>query len=675
MHTTAHRWQGNGQTPPASLPRDELQFEPISCPLLDHGQGRGDQRPSAWIGKNQQGEIVTAGCHSTACDDAEVRRALDIQPARTELRAAMREAAQASQEKRRVRILPEAVRQALAEYSSAEPATAQNPYLKFKGVQPHPNLRAVGGTLLVPAFNSEGQLVSVMRIFSPGVMKKGKRSAVRFRKLWPKGTRKSGLLCHLDASDEKIILAEGIATALSIGEVTGCTSVCTFGDGNLTAAAKLARELHPEAEIIVAADHDAGIKAAREAARAVGGLVAMPKTPGFDFNDLHQKFGLRAVRARLLKADTPEPSDDEQLEHLATLGPLEYARARKATARAMDIPVGALDEAVRDLRKAGKVADAQGTPVVFQDAVPAAEPQDGALLLTDLSAAVRRCVVLPKHADTAIALWIIFSHIFHIFGIAPLLAILSPEMRCGKTTLMCLLLRLCARALPSSNITPAVLFRAIEKFRPTLLIDEADSFLKMRDELRGVLNSGHDRELAFVMRSVGDDHEPAAFNTFGPKAVAMIGKLPPTLADRSVTIHLRRKLPAERVRSMRTERAKAELLELRSRIARFAADHADDIGHSAVIVPSKLNDRQRDNWRPLLAIAQLAGKAWLGRAREAAVAFSGKDDDNDSVRVLLLRDLHLILESEPHPVSSARVLTALHSTADRPWANSGMASR
>ena len=99
--------------------------------------------------------------------------------------------------------------------------------------------------------------------------------------------------------------------------------------------------------------------------------------------------------------------------------------------------------------------------------------------------------------------------------------------------------------LSASNISSAALFRSIEKWVPTLLIDEADSFATKNDELRGVLNSGHTPQTAFVVRCIGDDSEPRIFSTWGCKALAAIGKLPDTVMDRSIEIRLRRALPGE----------------------------------------------------------------------------------------------------------------------------------
>ena len=99
---------------------------------------------------------------------------------------------------------------------------------------------------------------------------------------------------------------------------------------------------------------------------------------------------------------------------------------------------------------------------------------------------------------------------------------------------------LCRAPLLSGNITPAALFRAIEAWKPTLLIDEADTFAKMNDELRGILNAGHTRDTAFVVRAEGDANEPRLFSTWAPKVVAAIGRLPDTIEDRAIRIVPRR---------------------------------------------------------------------------------------------------------------------------------------
>jgi hypothetical protein len=92
---------------------------------------------------------------------------------------------------------------------------------------------------------------------------------------------------------------------------------------------------------------------------------------------------------------------------------------------------------------------------------------------------------------------------------------------------------------------PAAIFRVVEAWTPALSIDEADTFLSGNDELRDIINSGHTKSGAFVVRTVGDDHEPKKFSTRAPMAIAMIKAPPGTILDRSIVVRLRRRLPGE----------------------------------------------------------------------------------------------------------------------------------
>src|SRR5262249_21696285 len=150
---------------------------------------------------------------------------------------------------------------------------------------------------------------------------------------------------------------------------------------------------------------------------------------------------------------------------------------------------------------------------------------DGPIVGEALLATLRKFVVLPAHAAIAIVLWLLHAHALAAFQISPLLVVTSPVRRCGKSTLLHILSALLPRSLMTSNISQSALYRTVEQHRPSLLIDEADSFMKMNDELRGLLNSGHTRAGAVVIRAVGDNFEPRAFTTWGAKVVALIGNL------------------------------------------------------------------------------------------------------------------------------------------------------
>lgn len=309
-----------------------------------------------------------------------------------------------------------------------------------------------------------------------------------------------------------------------------------------------------------------------------------------------------------------------------------------------------------------------GESVLFPEIEPWPETVKGADLLEGLVQYVRRHAVVSEHEAIAIALFVLHTYLIDSVGVSPVLALASPEKRCGKTTVLTLLSRLVYRSLPCSNITPAAVFRAIEAWHPTLLIDEADTFLRNSDELRGVLNSGHTRETAYVIRTVGDNHQPRRFCTWAPKVIALIGNLPDTLHDRAIVINLRRKLAHENTEKLRYADP-AQLEELRRRCARFAQDSKEAVQSAQPPLPAELNDRAADNWEPLIAIADQAGDEWPVRAREAALALSGETfEQDDSRRVLLLSDIRDVFASKKvERLSSADLIEALAAMEDRPW--------
>jgi putative DNA primase/helicase len=312
-----------------------------------------------------------------------------------------------------------------------------------------------------------------------------------------------------------------------------------------------------------------------------------------------------------------------------------------------------------------ELGETQGLTLCDPDLWP--EPVDGSALLNEIVALIRRFVSAADHFFDAIALWIVYAHAFDFFDISPLLAITSPEKRCGKTTLLNLFPALAPRPLPTSNITSSALFRTVEKYRPTLLIDEADSFLKNNEELRGILNSGHRKALAYVIRTTGEEYEPRKFATWCPKVIALIGALPDTLEDRALIIRLERKRPTEIKERFRFDRI-GELEPLRKRIARLAADLKEEICASDPEIPPEItNDRARDNWRPLLSIADAVGGDWPRLARETARAMASGEPETESKRTLLLRDLKTIFEERRDRLSSEEIVQALVEMEGRPW--------
>src|SRR5262249_18475058 len=154
-------------------------------------------------------------------------------------------------------------------------------------------------------------------------------------------------------------------------------------------------------------------------------------------------------------------------------------------------------------------------------------------------------------------------------------------------------------------------------------------------EMRGILNSGHSQRLAYVMRCDGESHEPRRFSTWAAMAFGLIGKLTPTLQDRSIEIPHKRRLKSEKVDRLRERHLAAIGASLRPKLARWAADNLAKLTTDPQL-PEQLNDRAQDNWEPLLQIADLVGGDWPKLARQAAVALSHDEEDESSLLIRLL---------------------------------------
>ena len=358
--------------------------------------------------------------------------------------------------------------------------------------------------------------------------------------------------------------------------------------------------------------------------------------------------------------------DETVIERLAGMPLLDYERVREAEAKSLGVRVLPLDKLVELTRRQRDNQESPADTFEVSDPEPWPEHVDGATLLNDLAEAIAKYLVLPAGASDALALWILHAHAHDTASISPILAVTSPTPECGKTTLLTLLSALVPKPLPASNITTAALFRSVEKWRPTMLVDEADTFLKGSDELRGIINSGHSKASAFVIRTVGDNHEPMMFSTWAPKAIAMIGKLPDTLASRAIHIELRRIADGEVAERLRGDRLE-QFEPLRQRAWRWAQDNRMRLRTDDPDLPAFLRGRAADNWRHLIAIADLAGGDWPDRARQAARRLNAGCSEQ-TAGVMLLEDIKALFdEQKSDRLPTAKIVEVLGRLDDRPW--------
>ena len=555
-------------------------------------------------------------------------------------------------------------------WQKAKPAPAEHPYLIKKGILSH-GLRLQGKALLIPMRNVVGEIKSLQFISPDGSKRFLKDGAIR------------GTYHGIGKPNGTLLICEGYATAASLYEATGHAVACAFNAGNLIPVAEALREKLQDLKLIITGDNDMqtegnpGVTKATAAAEAVGAALAIPEfkdTTGnpTDFNDLANAEGLETVRAQVecTKPIEAEKNDAQLIDELAKLGKLEYGQQRKDAAKQLRIAVSLLDEIITDKRK-----PAADSTEITTDCEPWPEPVAGIELYNIIHSNLTRHIILPPGAALSITLWVMLTYCFDAFLILPILTVWSPEKRCGKTTLLSMLKSLVNNGLLASNISPAAVYRVVEKFKPTLLTDEADTFFKNNEELRGIYNSGHTKDGANVIKVNKESMDVEEFSTWAPKAIAMIGKPQDTILDRSIIVKMSRKKRGESAEKKKLTHY-MDCMHIRQKAMRWAADNIEKLKRINPDVPDLGNDRMTDNWTPLCAIAENIGSDTPEETQKAMLLLSGGHIDTDSIGGMLIEDIKATFDEKGDDrLSSEDIVAALIEMEHRPWPEWGKSNK
>ena len=420
--------------------------------------------------------------------------------------------------------------------------------------------------------------------------------------------------------------------------------------------------------------HEAGAASVR--------IVPVPNDvpAGWDLADpLLEGMDLAALLASARKPETEEGEDRDEfarvVSRLAALPPHEYDGCRKKEAHDLGVRTLTLDRAVKKACLGAQGGAPQGRTLDWPAVEPWTTAVDGAGLLTEIAALISTYVAVPRPIADAIALWVALTWVHDRLEISTFLNITSATKRCGKSLLLDVISELVFQPLPTTNLTPAVLFRIIDQSAPTLLLDEADQIFANKDiaDLRAVINGSQRRASAYVLRCVGDDHEPRAFGTWCPKALAGIGDLPDTVRDRALVIRLERR-PSDVATSRWRDRDRVQIARLQQQIVRWTSDHVTAMlaARNEIVFPAVLHDRARDAWEALLAMGHTVGDDWVGpdgRAQRACQSVAGDADDDRGSPEQLLVDLRAVFRAagDPETLSTNHLLGALQALEERPW--------
>lgn len=296
-------------------------------------------------------------------------------------------------------------------------------------------------------------------------------------------------------------------------------------------------------------------------------------------------------------------------------------------------------------------------------------------LITELESYIRSYVTLAETSYAlVISLWVIATHVWAAFDAFPYLVVTSSTKRSGKTRLLELMSFVASNSRLVADISPAALYRTIDAEKPTLLVDEAEMFSSAKSEFRSLLNTGYRRGQT-VKRHDGD------YETYCPKAFALIGDVHDTLRDRSIVIDMRRGEPPRR---FVYAAAKEEGAALREGLSAALSSEVEEIAAAVREFEGLpfLFDRDEEIWTPLFILCRLLcpdriceleraaadiSAAKTARARKYLELGQQEDDAQEQeYAVRLLRDMVVIM-ADREQITTQEAIAKLREIPTSPW--------
>jgi|GEM_PF-4761831 len=240
-----------------------------------------------------------------------------------------------------------------------------------------------------------------------------------------------------------------------------------------------------------------------------------------------------------------------------------------------------------------------GGPSIVLPPSPHSDPQEPDKLFLDVLGFMEDFVTWTPEFAVGAAAYVLASWVHECFQFMGYLQFIGPPSS-GKTRSVDVLNQLCYHAALMNCPTSAILYRVIQAYHPTLIIDEMDA--DSGSVFRDILRSGTSRD-GCVWRCKGDNHNYKAesFSCYGPKVYA--GQHPikdAALLTRLITENMSRVTPANHIPDTLPAAFYERGRELQSRLLRLKIDKFWSISER---LPSLPDRRQRQVFIPLFTVA------------------------------------------------------------------------
>ena len=360
---------------------------------------------------------------------------------------------------------------------------------------------------------------------------------------------------------------------------------------------------------------------------------------------------------------------------------VKFAAERKAIASVFGVSVKAIDEDLAKLRP--PAAAAPGSPPADDDVPGGYEGAsdlewegevDFAAALDSAVASMKRFLKAPDYVYDTTALWSAMTYLVQSeeidMPIAPQLGFQSIVEGSGKSVVAEIVAAISYRGYLRSGYTASTLFRRINQEFITPCLSEYHNILSEKDKaLLSVVNACHRRSEAWIDRTETDAQTGRryvqSYKCWTALSWGAIGAVPREAHSRSIVLPMQAALPDESraLDHSRPLQAK-DLIDVRRQLAKWSATIKVLPTPS---MPPTLFNRAADNFRPLFALAELAGGDWPQRIRNAAEAI-GKVERKPTLQVRLLTDIRDAFEAaEDQRLPTGKLIDTLCEEEERGW--------
>lgn len=225
-------------------------------------------------------------------------------------------------------------------------------------------------------------------------------------------------------------------------------------------------------------------------------------------------------------------------------------------------------------------------------------------LLTFIEDYINRYVDISPRYSRLAAYYALLSWVYDSFEVLPYLRVLG-DYGTGKTRFQKVVGSICYKPMFAGGATtPSPIFRIIDIYRGTLIIDEADFRLSDADaEIIKIFNCGYTKGIS-VLRTEGDNKErvPVSYDVFGPKIIATRKRFEDHALESRCLTEIMTGNPKDTIPIHLPKEFEKESLKIRNMLLSFRLKHYAQIEVDISLVIPKIEPRINQIILPILSI-------------------------------------------------------------------------